>query len=173
MQYNNGIANTASGFALDSCTSATATRSVYTGGPATICGKMALLYRGYIFASLAGTYTFSIPTIDDAAWLWVGESAKQGWTTANAGIKTMVNSLAGPTTFTVPIEGTYIPYRIVMVNGGSGSDVGGASALKLTVANPYNVLIDIGAGSLNAVQYACPNDAAAGPQFAGNMGQEV
>lgn len=134
---------------------------------------MALLYRGYIFASLAGTYPFSIPSVDDAAWLWVGDAAKQGWTTTNAGVKSTVNARGDPTTITVPIEGTYIPYRIVMANGGSGADSGGASGLQMTVANPYNVLIDVGAGSLNVVQYSCPGDAASAPAFANSMGQEV
>lgn len=171
MQYNNGVANIASGYNVGTCESSTSTAVLYTGGPATTCGKMAVMYRGYIFASLAGTYTFSSISVDDGAFYWVGANAKSGWTTANAAMKPVYNAAGLTTTFTAPIEGTYIPYRIILINNQAGINGGGGSGYAMTVKDPYGVQIDIGAGSLNVAQYSC--DGSSGPRFVGDMGKEV
>ncbi|KAF7901271.1 hypothetical protein EAF00_003492 [Botryotinia globosa] len=40
--------------------------------------------RGYLFAQMTGTYTFSTTSADDILFLWVGANAYSGWTRANA-----------------------------------------------------------------------------------------
>lgn len=169
MQYNNGVADTAAGFSSSPCLNSTSTAVLYPNGPDTICGKMAVMFRGYIYASTTGVYNFSSTGVDDGAYYWIGAPAKSGWTVSNAAIKVLVGNQFGSATYTAPIEGTYIPYRIILVNVGPGVNTG--SGFSMTVANPYGALIDIGSRSLNVVQYSC--DGRSGPMFTPAMGKET
>lgn len=130
---------------------------------------MALMYRGYIFANLAGTYTFTSGNIDDSAYFWVGPTATTGWTTANAGMFATYNNKVLSTTFIAQDAGTYIPYRVVYFNGGSGASNGGGASLGITVTDPNKNAVDLSAGSLYTVQYSCDT----GSTWANPMGQEI
>lgn len=121
------------------------------------------MYRGYIYISLAGTYTFTMPGADDLAWFWLGDLAKAGWTKANAN-----KAPFSTVTFTAPIEGTYIPIRIVAANNGYN-----AMSWSLTMTSPYNQNYPIGTLSTtsnNLLRFSC--DGTTAPAFSNAIGQE-
>ncbi|KAI0127688.1 hypothetical protein BJ170DRAFT_595550 [Xylariales sp. AK1849] len=65
----------------------------------TVCGSsesfasdyFALDHKGYLFAVVTATYTFTVSGVDDAAFLWLGPSAYSGWTRANANLVVVYN----------------------------------------------------------------------------------
>lgn len=124
------------------------------------------MYRGYVYAQQAGTYTFSISSPDDYAAIWVGDTAKRGWTKANILPATSGNTATAQ--FTAPIEGTYIPIRIVYANAA------GAMSWQLTMTNvygqPYTVGTSAATASNNIVRYSC--DGTTAPAFPNPIGQE-
>jgi hypothetical protein len=126
------------------------------------------MYRGYIFASLAGTYTFTMATPDDTVFLWLGDLAKTGWNKNNANIHTIYNGPITTVSFTVPIEGTYIPVRIVNANNGPES-----MNWAMTMKDPYGLAYSIGtstAASNNLLRFSC--DGTSGPAWPNAIGQE-
>lgn len=89
----------------------TATFNGYT----TNCNNLVFQWRGYLYASQTGTYTFAIPTTaDDKMYLWLGSLAYSGYTNTNtnASVSYAVPS-TGVATFNAT-AGQYIPYRVML-----------------------------------------------------------
>ncbi|CAN8101136.1 unnamed protein product [Discula destructiva] len=154
----------------DPCTSTTSTATFYTYTGT--CNEIVLIWRGYLYAVTAGTYTFALPTnADDRMFAWVGPTAFSGWTFANKNMETSYSGVevtASATTTFVAQAGTYIPYRVLLAQNG-GLVFG---SLKVTApdgtvlmdpASPANV-------SDHFVRYTCESNAA--PAFA-SWGRET
>lgn len=82
------------------------------GGGGSIPEYTSLEWQGYFLPEITGTYTFTT-TSDDASYLWIGDNAVNGYTTANA----LVNNggLHGSQSVSGTIEltaGVYYPIRI-------------------------------------------------------------
>ena len=81
-------------------------------GGASIPETTSIEWQGYFLAETTGTYIFGTIS-DDASYIWIGDDAVSGYTTANA----LVNNggLHGPTEVTASINltaGVYYPIRI-------------------------------------------------------------
>lgn len=121
-----------------------------------------LNHRSYIHAVQGGTYTFTSRTADDISLYWLGDTAYNGWTRANAALADVGGS---PTsgqliTFTAELqEGHYYALRLVYANAQGlatenteitapdGTVILGSSS----VANPY------------VIQYSC--DGISAPKY--------
>lgn len=106
------------------------------GGGSTIPVTTSIEWQGYFLPEVTGTYTFST-TSDDASYLWIGNDAASGYTTANA----LVNNggLHGPVTVSATIEltaGVYYPIRIQAGN----NEVTGTCLV--TIEDPTTTAID-------------------------------
>ena len=137
---------------------------------------MALNYRGYIYASIAGNYTFTMAQPDDRVLLWLGPFAITGWTAANAKINLWFASTTGfSTTYSVPTAGTYIPIRVVGANNGAQTGDEGPQTWSMTVTNPYGGYYEVGTSALpappNLVRYSC--DSVAAPMYSYSIGSEL
>lgn len=96
-------------------------------------------HRGYLYAHLAGEYTFSSPFVDDSSIFWIGPNAYSGWTRPNANIdQAYLSSGAIPQQFKMMLEkGKYYPIRNVWANGG------GPGSFKFTITAPDgSVVVD-------------------------------
>jgi hypothetical protein len=149
---------------------------LYGNAGSTLCGPLAINYRGYLYAAIAGTYTFTVSQVDDRAFLWLGETARTGWTAANAVLYNQGSAAGQSITYTVSAAGSYIPMRVVAVNMGTQAG-NGANPMTwlLTVRNPYGVDYDVGSnaqpGSANLVRFSCNNVDA--PSFSNSVGSEL
>lgn len=150
---------------------------MYGNTATTLCGPLAINYRGYIYAAIAGTYTFKMAGPDDRVFLWLGNNAITGWTSANALINLWYASGAGSATYTVTTAGTYLPIRVVAANNAqqSGTNSGGGTTWSLTMTNPYGIDYDIGSStspnSANLLRFSC--DTVAAPMYSYSIGSEL
>ncbi|KAF7936450.1 uncharacterized protein EAE97_007816 [Botrytis byssoidea] len=114
--------------------------------------------RGYLFALMTGTYTFSTTSADDVFFLWVGANAYSGWTRANADL---IATLTYPSqTFTIDlIEGVYYPMRFLWANG----DGPGLFAFSVTAPDGTTILDGNTVASPYVVQFSC--DGTSAPEY--------
>ena len=163
---------------MPTCAVSASRMTLYSNTASTLCYPMSVLYRGYVYAAIAGTYTFTMASPDDAVFLWVGDLARTGWNSTNARINLRYQATAGlTTTYTALTAGTYIPIRVVAVNGGAQS--GGTSnnpfSWSMTATNPYGIDYDVGTsanpGSANLVRFSC--DTTTAPMFPYSVGSEL
>ncbi|KAI5203461.1 hypothetical protein AUEXF2481DRAFT_25966 [Aureobasidium subglaciale EXF-2481] len=142
------------------------TSHIYNSTLALENDKMILNHRGYFFAPSSGNYTFSIPTCDDVAFFWLGESAYSGFNSSNYLI--LDNQGSGTKSATVTLmAGIYYPIRLIYGNVG-----GGPGSLYFQVEQGDEVVGDWrSTESPYFVRYSCHGTAAAAPAFAA-FGQE-
>ncbi|KAF7887247.1 uncharacterized protein EAF02_003894 [Botrytis sinoallii] len=114
--------------------------------------------RGYLFAQMTGTYTFSTTSADDIFFLWVGANAYSGWTRANADL---IATLTYPSqTFTIDlVEGEYYPMRFLWANG----DGPGLFAFSVTAPDGTIILDGNTVASPYVVQFSC--DGTSAPEY--------
>ncbi|KAG9943102.1 glycoside hydrolase, partial [Aureobasidium melanogenum] len=127
--------------------------------------KMILNHRGYFFAPTSGDYTFSIPTVDDAAFFWLGDVAYSGFNEFNYLL--LDNQADGTQNATVTLTaGSYYPIRLIYGNVG-----GGPGSLYFQITQGSKVAVDWSSTvSPYFVQYSCDGTTArAYPAF----GQEI
>lgn len=102
----------------------------YPGAPDVSLEYMGIMHEAYIYAKVAGEYTFSVSYVDDIGFFWVGDNAYEGWTRENAN---GVVSSADGSALNLKINlaaGDYYPVRILWVNGQTDF------ALDLVISNP-------------------------------------
>lgn len=129
-------------------------------------GCLASNYRGYIYATQNGTYTFTIIYVDDVGFFWTGDKAYTNYTAANADMTsdfTLGRSVSFGATFEA---GSYYPFRIM------GLNAGGPEGLNFQVTRPdgSQVLNGVTTASEEVVQYGCNGVAA--PPFPFPFGAE-
>ncbi|KAG9840039.1 glycoside hydrolase, partial [Aureobasidium melanogenum] len=127
--------------------------------------KMILNHRGYFLAPTSGDYTFSIPTVDDAAFFWLGDVAYSGFNEFNYLL--LDNQGNGTQSATVTLAaGRYYPIRLIYGNVG-----GGPGSLYFQITQGSKVAVDWSSTvSPYFVQYSCDGTTApAYPAF----GQET
>ncbi|KAI0163727.1 GLEYA domain-containing protein [Pestalotiopsis sp. NC0098] len=137
--------------------------SVYGSDQTFSTDYFALDHKGYLFAVATGTYTFSFTRVDDAAFLWVGPTAQDGWTRANADLEVTIRNVddgpgRGSTTVDL-VEGQYLPIRIMFGQGHS------AAEFQLSVTAPDGTVF-LNSNTENSpyiVQYSC--DRVTAPEF--------
>ncbi|KAF5874293.1 putative ca2+-modulated nonselective cation channel polycystin protein [Botrytis fragariae] len=114
--------------------------------------------RGYLFAQMTGTYTFSTTSADDIFFLWVGANAYSGWTRANADL---IATLTYPSQkFTIDlVEGEYYPIRFLWANG----DGPGLFAFSVTAPDGTTILDGNTVASPYVVQFSC--DGTSAPEY--------
>ncbi|KAH0419318.1 glycoside hydrolase, partial [Aureobasidium melanogenum] len=127
--------------------------------------KMILNHRGYFFAPTSGDYTFSIPTVDDAAFFWLGDVAYSGFNEFNYLL--LDNQANGTQSATVTLTaGKYYPIRLIYGNVG-----GGPGSLYFQITQGSKVAVDWSSTvSPYFVQYSC--DGTTGPAYSA-FGQET
>ncbi|KAJ2975795.1 hypothetical protein NQ176_g5321 [Zarea fungicola] len=73
---------------------------------------------GYFHPDKSGDYRFALPDVDDGMYLWLGDKAKSGWTTANADLYAQSGGSAdhskNPFHYTAT-AGEYVPFRATFV----------------------------------------------------------
>jgi hypothetical protein len=80
---------------------------------ASIAENTTVLYTGYLLADYTGTWTFGMAS-DDAAYLWIGNTAVTGYTTSN---ELVTASYDGSGTGTISLTaGEYYPIRLLYGN---------------------------------------------------------
>ncbi|EWC44961.1 hypothetical protein DRE_01020 [Drechslerella stenobrocha 248] len=90
----------------------------------------ALLWRGYFYAPVAGTYRFTIFSADDYAAVWLGATALTGWTGQNANAARLLSDGATPASGTADLTaGQYLPIRVLLAT------VGGNIALDFEIVH--------------------------------------
>ena len=136
------------------------TQNIYAQAPKTP-DYVTVNHRGYIFAEQSGEYTFTFPSIDNIALLWVGTTAYYDYTRSNANLEQLYVAAGGQpvqykATFTA---GQYYPFRAMFGNGG------GPGNFKLSIKGPDGkvILDDTTAVSPAIVQYSC--DGVSAPKF--------
>lgn len=128
---------------------------------------------GYLYVPSSGTWNFAFNNVDDAALLWVGSTAKSGWTKANANINAYFGygGLSSTDNFyNIDLTaGQYIPFRVVYAQAVGGFGV------SFQITGPGNNLIfPVSAGTAPTCyvqQYSCDGNANTG-RFPGQMGFE-
>ncbi|KAK6197289.1 hypothetical protein LQW54_010751 [Pestalotiopsis sp. IQ-011] len=95
-----------------------------------------LNHRGYFYAPQKGTYNFSVPRIDDAAFVWLGAHAYEGWTRDNADISFICSFPREQQTTSASVvleQGEYLPLRILFAQAQGGV------SLQFQVTGPGDV----------------------------------
>ncbi|KAI5248216.1 hypothetical protein E4T43_01436 [Aureobasidium subglaciale] len=120
-----------------------------------------LNHRGYIFAQVAGVYTFTTSQADDITYLYLGDAAYEGYTRSSYNAKAVccdapANSASG--TYTLE-AGQYLPFRLVF------GQQGGPVVFSFSVTAPDGtVILDANThDSKFIVQYSC--DGTTAPAF--------
>jgi GLEYA domain len=168
--YSTGITTSIGGINVD----CSATDITVYGGPTSFpCKFFSLDHRGYLFAPLTGTYTFTISGVDDIVFIWVGPFAQAAWTRSNAnfvieyGQSPSNSGGPGAGSFTmVATQGDYVPLRIIF------GQAQGPAVFQISLTDPNgNILLNSNTlGSPYLVQYSC--DGILAPQFVGAFGNE-
>jgi len=106
------------------------TQSFY-GSPSLATKYFVLNHRGYIYAPQTGTYTFTVDSVDDVAYVWIGGDAYSGWTAPSANLKAAYTDGPGRGSCSADlVEGQYYPIRILF------SQAQGAAVFQLSVTAP-------------------------------------
>ncbi|XP_044717753.1 GLEYA domain-containing protein [Hirsutella rhossiliensis] len=93
--------------------------------------NIVLQHIAYFHPSKKGTYTFNVLEADDAAYIWFGKFAKDGFNSHNADItKFYGQPQRTPLTYQVEKAGAYIPFRLLYVNAQT------CAAFSMTVKDP-------------------------------------
>ena len=86
----------------------------------TLLNNTSIEYKGYFLATYTGTHTFYLNS-DDGSWLWIGQTALTGFTTANALVQNGGLHAISEVSATISlVAGTYYPVRIQFGNGPDG-----------------------------------------------------
>lgn len=133
-----------------------------------------LNHRGYVYASVSGTYTFTMGAIDDIAQFWIGPTAYQGYSRSNAVLTGVIHSTAASLTYSkVLAAGTYYPIRVIWANAN------GPYSFSFTIKNPSGVTIfgmlqsNGNPAKIDVVRRSCGGSAGyAAPSFR-SFGQEL
>ncbi|KAI4851190.1 hypothetical protein E4T45_05188 [Aureobasidium sp. EXF-8846] len=139
------------------------TIQIYDSGHYEYSQYFILNHRGYVFAQIAGTYTFSLSNPDDVVFLYLGEKAKSGWNRNNADAaaswspETNYGHYASAQ-YTLK-AGEYLPFRIFF------GQQGGPVKFAFSITNPdgETILDSNTAESDFIVQYSC--DETTAPRF--------
>lgn len=146
-----GVAGSAAGFSY-SCPSTSSTVNLY--GYTTNCNYLVLNYRGYLYASQSGSFTFTVGDVDDFVEIWVGSIAYSGWTRANADAEYTLND-SGSFSFDAT-AGEYVPIRVMFAQGY------GVISFSLEITAPDGTVV-LGADSTTSdylVQQSCDGTSA-------------
>ncbi|KAL6711397.1 hypothetical protein ACN47E_004331 [Coniothyrium glycines] len=131
---------------------------LYDDSPATNLHYVNVMHTGYLYARVAGTYTFSSVNADDIVYLWVGSLAVSGFNNTNANFKYYYTQ-PGPQ-YTINLAaGSYTPFRVFWGNINAGG------LLSFTITDPNGVQLLNSTGSKDIVVAPCPNAAPATPTF--------
>jgi hypothetical protein len=126
-----------------------------------------LNHRGYFYAPTAGVYTFYMPQVDDAGFVWHGDKAYSGWDRTNADISFIVSLPVDQqkTSFSILLAaGQYLPIRVVFAQAQGGV------RLQLQVIGPDgNQYVNWYTDSPFLVSYPCDRPSLAFPPW----GQET
>ncbi|ETS80555.1 hypothetical protein PFICI_08084 [Pestalotiopsis fici W106-1] len=126
-----------------------------------------LNHRGYFYAPTTGVYTFYMPQVDDAGFVWVGSKAYSGWTRDNADINFITSLPFDQQKTSVNIQlvaGQFLPVRILFVQAQGGV------VLQLQVTGPdHNQYVNWFTDSPFLVSYPCADPSLAFPPW----GQET
>lgn len=115
------------------------------------CNDFALMYRGFVYAGISGTYNFIITLAEDLVSVWVGDAdvVRDNYGLSNTFIDSRRNGKNPFATYTAT-AGTYIPLRILL------NQATGPFAVGLTIQAPDGTIILDGRGqNQNLVQFAC------------------
>lgn len=97
------------------------------------CGTMVIVFQGYFFAPVAGTYTFSTPSyIDNALGVWSGTTAYNSFTNSNADYTAYgytSHDTAATSSYNLA-AGEFMPVTVIW------SNTGGPGGIWLTVSGP-------------------------------------
>ena len=129
----------------------------YGQPPARPLPQETLNHRGYLFAKIGGTFTFTFPASDDISLLWIGANARSTHTRQNANIQQYFIGAVGTgnsVTYTINLlQGTYTPISVLWANAQ------GDAQFRLTITAPDGSLIANGeldqTPSPFLVQYSC------------------
>jgi hypothetical protein len=103
--------------------STTATNSNWNSSGGGAPDNFSVQWLGYFLAPQTGTYTWATIS-DDASFLWIGSTAKMGYTKNNATVDNRnghgMQLKTGTATLTA---GVYYPIRIQYADGGGGNDI--------------------------------------------------
>jgi GLEYA domain len=156
----------------NSCSSSEIT--VYDDSTEFPCDYFSLDHRGYLFAPIAGHYTFTVSGVDDIVLFWTGVNAQGGWTRDNADLVIAYGDdpsgniySPGDGSFTVTMtQGEYLPIRIIF------GQAQNAAVFQISLTDPNgDVILDSNtAGSPYIIQYSC--DGILAPPFVGAFGSE-
>ncbi|KAL1310555.1 hypothetical protein AAFC00_000834 [Neodothiora populina] len=138
------------------------TTTFYAGTSTPLNTNGAVLnHRGYFFAREAGSYTFTIPSTDDVAFVWVGEAAYSGYNEGNALVLSSFQNSSAVSATKYLSKGAYVPIRVIYGNQG-----GGPGSLYFEIKSPSGVVLlkSDGSASKYLVQKGC--DASVAPAFA-------
>ncbi|KAK6527772.1 hypothetical protein TWF694_004752 [Orbilia ellipsospora] len=92
--------------------------------------QYALMYRGYFFAPIAATYTFTVSLGNNWVGVWLGALANGNWTRTNINLGALqAKNGTTPTVltnkFTVKLnKGQYYPMRVLLGNAGGSAGFG-------------------------------------------------
>jgi hypothetical protein len=105
---------------------------VYGRGPYDVT-ESATFLRGYFVPNATGSYTFSLNQPDDIGYLWIGPTAINGFTSANAVIRGVTVTSASGVYTTLLTAGVLTPIRLAFGNAA------GAMSYALSVRDPAGV----------------------------------
>lgn len=95
-----------------------------------------LQHIAYFRPAKTGTYTFYITDVDDVGYIWFGDKAKIGYTTANNDDFNQIFTNSNvPYSYSVTTANLLIPFRFLYVNAQ------GATRINLIVTDPDGVVI--------------------------------
>ncbi|KAI1476710.1 GLEYA domain-containing protein [Daldinia eschscholtzii] len=148
-------------------TEANPSTSPFYGSPVELNSTyFALNHHAYLYACEGGTWQFDVSFVDDVVFAWIGETAFEGWTDANADAKAVWTFAGSPGTHygsasvRKELEGNkFHPLRFVF------SDGQGGGLFNLTITSPSGVIVHrSGQDSDWIVRYSCGLDNSA-PRF--------
>ncbi|KAF3017053.1 hypothetical protein E8E14_003936 [Neopestalotiopsis sp. 37M] len=133
--------------------------SIYDSSRTFYSDFFALDHKGYLFAVLPGTYTFTTSHVDDIVLVWLGPRAYSGWTRANADLIVPIGRGSGSASVDL-VQGQYLPIRIMFGQGAYPAEF----QLSVTAPDGTVFLTSDTQNSPYIVQYSC--DGVAAPAFA-------
>lgn len=118
-----------------------------------------LNHRWYLHAPSTGTYTVSIPAVNDIAFLYAGNNAYSNYSRASSN---STATASAPVTYTLQAtEGEYVPMRLIYAQATDAYSLG----FTLTAPDGTVLLGPSSAASAAVVQYGCNGYAGDAPPF--------